>query len=536
MKRVWKRIGIGLLVAAVVTLTAFLIALKRAEPILRKRVMQTLASRFDSRVELASFHVAVLHGFEVQGGGLKLYPNGMKSSVPAFAVDSFTFHSGWFGLLRTPTHVQSVDVSGLRIHVPPKSERKQLRDEHSEQKQEKKGARIVVGEIVCRNAQLVIDTDEPGKLPKQFDIRELRLHSVGAARPMEFNAVLTIPKPVGDVQSSGHFGPYRTLDPGSSPVDGTYSFTHADLNSIKGIGGMLSSTGKYSGTLDRIAVDGTTDTPNFSVDVSGHPVHLTTQFHAIVDGLNGDTYLQPVHGEFLHTRLTAKGYVVNEPGKGHHTFLDVTLDEARIEDLLTLGVKTNPPVMRGDAQLHTLLEVPPGAVRVPEKLKLDGSFQVRQVRFTNPAVQSKVDELSLRSQGDPDKAKREAKDPNFITRTSSMQGRFRLGGGRLLLHDLQYRVPGAEILLNGVYTLDGNQFDMFGHVRLQAKLSNIVGGWKGLLLKPFDPIFQKPGAGTVIPVTISGTHASPHFGLDLHSGDKHKRMQWLWDHPYSKPH
>ena len=68
--------------------------------------------------------------------------------------------------------------------------------------------------------------------------------------------------------------------------------------------------GNYSGQLDTITVDGTTDTPDFSIDVSGHKVDLTTQFHAIVNGTNGNTYLQPVKAHFLHTDITATGDVV----------------------------------------------------------------------------------------------------------------------------------------------------------------------------------------------------------------------------------
>jgi hypothetical protein len=41
-----------------------------------------------------------------------------------------------------------------------------------------------------------------------------------------------------------------------------------------------------------------------------------------------------------------------------------------------------------------------------------------------------------------------------------------------------------------------------------------VGGWKGKLLTPLDPFFSKNGAGTDIPIKITGTKANPHFGLN----------------------
>ena len=101
------------------------------------------------------------------------------------------------------------------------------------------------------------------------------------------------------------------------PCERNYSFTHADLNTIKGIGGILSSTGKYGGTLGNIRVTGTTDTPDFSLDVSGHAVDLKTQFDATVDGTTGDTQLNSVHATLLHTVLQVSGLVTRvDPEKG----------------------------------------------------------------------------------------------------------------------------------------------------------------------------------------------------------------------------
>ena len=133
------------------------------------------------------------------------------------------------------------------------------------------------------------------------------------------------------------------------------------------------------GKLDTINVDGTTDTPDFSVDVSGHKVDLTTQFHAIVNGTNGNTYLQPVKAHFLHTDITATGEVVRAQGQpGHDIHLDVTINKGRIEDLLELGVKTEPPVMTGNVQLKTKFYLPPGSQPVNQKLQLQWNIRGRE--------------------------------------------------------------------------------------------------------------------------------------------------------------
>jgi hypothetical protein len=38
---------------------------------------------------------------------------------------------------------------------------------------------------------------------------------------------------------------------------------------------------------------------------------------------------------------------------------------------------------------------------------------------------------------------------------------------------------------------------------------------KHVLLKPVDPLFKRDGAGTVLPIRISGTRGSPSFKLDI---------------------
>jgi hypothetical protein len=268
-------------------------------------------------------------------------------------------------------------------------------------------------------------------------------------------------------------------------------------------------------------VDGTTDTPDFSIDVSGHKVDLTTRFHAIVNGTNGNTYLQPVQAHFLHTDITAAGEVVRAQGRpGHDIHLDVTINKGRIEDLLLLGVKTDPPVMTGNVHLKTKFYLPPGTQPVNQKLQLNGSFAVENISFNNDKIQKKMDQLSLRSRGKAGEAKDMDNEtgvqlPGQQDVQANMHGVFNLGAGRLKLPQLVCTVPGAEIRLAGVYTLDGREFDFTGRARLQASVSSVVGGWKGKLLTPFDPFFAKKGAGTDVPIKITGTNADPHFGLNF---------------------
>jgi hypothetical protein len=42
-----------------------------------------------------------------------------------------------------------------------------------------------------------------------------------------------------------------------------------------------------------------------------------------------------------------------------------------------------------------------------------------------------------------------------------------------------------------------------------------VTAWKSMLRKPVDPFFSEHGAGTELPIKITGTRSEPHFGLDF---------------------
>jgi hypothetical protein len=507
------------LAIAVVAVATFEILLSRAAPILRARLLQSLSARYHSRVELGSFDVSLLRGFEVSGKDLAVYPYNIASSAPTFSVRRFAFRTGYASLLRSPLHISRVKVEGLRINLPPKSQRKDVsgpNDDLHPPLHLPNDASIFVDQMECTDTVLSLGTGKPGKVPLRFVIQSLSLRSIGAGRPMDFTAVLTNPKPVGQIESRGYFGPWNTDHPGATALGGGYSFHDADLSTIKGIGGILSSQGRYQGTLDKIVVDGKTDTPDFQVKISGHKVPLHTEFHAIVDGTDGDTYLQPVKARFLHSFLVARGYVVRVQGEpGRHVYLDVAIDQARIEDLLRLGVHTDPPVMVGQVKLHTTLDLPPGPQDVAHKLRLQGNFAIFNGRFSSEKIQSKVDQLSLRSQGQVELATQEARDGKFQVVRSQMHGDFKLADAGLNLSNLHYDIPGAAIKLAGIYSLDGAKFNLAGTADMQATVSRMVGGWRGVLLMPFDRIFQKNGVGAEVPFKIDGTRSDPHFGLDF---------------------
>ncbi len=514
-RRAWTWVVWSALLAMGVLVVVGEVVVRQAGPILKGRVVETLSARFDGRVELDRVDVSVLHGLQVSGEGLRIFaPDdavAAGATTPLIAIRQFGFHAGLLGLFFKPMHVDRVHVAGMAISVPPREIRSR---DHGERHRGK--MKIVVGEIVCDDSRLVIGTLRPGKEPKSFALQHIEMRDVGPNSPWQYDARIENAIPRGEIHASGAFGPWETDSPGDSAVTGRYTFDHADLNPIKGVGGMLGSEGTFRGQLDRMDVDGTADVPNFSLDTANRPMPLHTRFHAIVDGTSGDTYLQPVQARLGRTDFTCSGAVTNERGVGHTIDLDVRVPNGHLEDFLLLAIRTNPVVMTARIGMKTKLHIPPGKESVTRKLRLRGEFTLRTIHFSNPGVQDKVDMLSLRAQGKPNEAKPGAEDVR-----SRMEGAYDLSAGRLRFRDLDYAMPGARVALTGVYTLDGSQFDFEGKVRTEAKLSQMVGSWwKSLLLKPVDPFFHKHGAGAEIPIKISGTKGSPKFGLDLFRKEK----------------
>ncbi|MGD0127390.1 MAG: AsmA-like C-terminal region-containing protein [Terriglobia bacterium] len=440
----------------------------------------------------------------IAGEGVAVRQQARAEMPPLVAIRKFSLQASLWELLRPTKHVQEIWVDGLHVQVPP----------HEDQNQQKGGAkraklpvRFVVDTISSQDAELDLLPENTGKPVRVFMIHRLDMYSVGLGRPASYRVTLTNPKPIGQINATGHFGPWNRDDPSATQVSGDFSFDHVDMQSIKGLEGTLSSQGKFSGELDHIEVEGETDTPDFALDISRNPVHLRTQYKAVVDGRNGNTLLQPVRAEFLRSQVVAEGGVYKSDGApGREVQLNATCANAQLLDLLRLAVKGSQP-MTGDISFQSKLNIPPGKEDIADRLKLDGRFTVRQAHFTKLDLAEKIKALSRAGQGKPGQTAQGSDIFNF-------SGQFDLKNGSLRLSNLTFRVPGADFHFNGTYALRTGAIDFHGTLSLQAKLSQTTTGIKSFLLKPLDPFFSKNHV-TVLPLKITGTRADPSFGPDF---------------------
>src|SRR4051794_2313731 len=71
---VWAWIGISSLIALTTFLIVVEVMIERAGPILKGRVIETLSTQFNSRVELDNLNVSVLRGLDISGDRLRIFP------------------------------------------------------------------------------------------------------------------------------------------------------------------------------------------------------------------------------------------------------------------------------------------------------------------------------------------------------------------------------------------------------------------------------------------------------------------------------
>jgi len=542
---------LGLAVAlGVIGAIAAVLVYRWQMPRVRGEIVRILSQELGARVELADLQVSPGWQVRVEGRGLVLHHARETPDVPPLiSIDRFTISAPVLAVLSSPIRIDAVEIERLSIFIPKRRDADEREGEGGEgptskesdesapaqgdaagsrspdasdqaEETEAPGASadepaprgpspVVIGRVVVTDASLALQSSKPDRPPKSFLIHNVTLTDAAFDRPVPFEAHLTNPTPEGVIRTTGRFGPWEPGEPALTPVEGEYRFEQADLGTIKGIGGTLDSTGAFKGPLERIAVEGTTRTPDFSLDIGGAALPLETTFLALVDGSNGDTLLEDVRAVLGTTPLSAKGGIVHTPGRqGRTVSLKVGIANGRLEDVLRLAIDEPRPPMTGALTLDTTLELPPGEPRVADRLALDGSFIVDDLRFTSRGIQDKIDEFSRRGRGQP-------KDDEIENVASAMRGRFRLRNGRLTLSGVRFAVRGGLVQMDGTYVLRGGTLDFRGTVRLDARASQTMTGWKSWVLKPFDPLLAKDGAGTVLPITVKGTAKQPKFGVDV---------------------
>lgn len=484
-------------VVACAALIAATVALSLWWPFAPARVLQNLSEAGDSKVEVRTFHPTYFPspGCVLEGVVFHHSPAEVK---PLVTIEKLTIRGSYLGLLAQ--RVSQIKAEGMHITVPPFGSGAPFHTSRSP---------ITYDEIVADGAVIEFGSDDPKAEPLLFNVQQALLRDVSWSSPLTYQVKVRNPMPPGIVTAQGKFGVWQQGNAGETPISGEYKFEQADLSVYDGIGGILSSTGKFSGKLAHVDISGQTDTPDFTVKMGNHPVRLTTQFSAYVDAIHGDTFLDQVDAEFAKTHVVAKGSVATSPdGKGKTAIIDVHSQQASIQDFLHLFIKDNRPPMSGEVKVQAHVQIPPGDDFL-KKIKLRGNFGIARGEFSD-SMQQSVDKFSAGARGEPEK---EQADPETVL--TGLSGQVDVLGGSAHFSDLSFEVPGAKANLQGTYNLINHKIDLRGQLEVATKISDTTSGGKALLLKAMEPFFKKKRKGEIVPVKVAGTYEKPTFGLDL---------------------
>lgn len=438
--------------------------------------------------------------------------NRQAGAPPLITIEQVRIEGSFAGLFAG--RVRLVEVQGLRIRVPP------LGSEHFETPRR---STVVIDQLVADGATLQVGSPNAGEPGLTFAFRGFTISDVGGSGAATFKATLSNPEPPGEITTTGKFGPWNEKDVSETPVSGEYYFDHADLSALPGISGLLSSSGKYDGTLGGIAVDGSADVPQFAVIRSSHKTQLQTRFHAVVNAENGDVSLQQVNAGFRQTLISAQGGVAGKAGApGKTASLEIASQDGRIQDLLLLITKSRRAPMSGNMSFRASVSLPSGPKPFLDKVELRGDFGIDAGSFARSTVQEGVNSLSRGARGEKNPEPDEDTDPESVL--SDLRGHVLVKDGTAHLSGLAFGVPGALAQMSGTYDLISEKINLHGTLKTEAEVSKTTHGIKSAMLKVLEPFFKNKRNGYTTPVKITGTYDHPAFGLDLGHGDDQKAL------------
>ena len=506
------RVIIGILIAVIIVAgVGIVISARQLEPRLRDWVTSTLTESLQSDVELGAVTLDWIP-LRLHAQDLTVRHRGRTDVPPLLIVKSFSVDLRPTDLWRSST-VEHVQVDGLEVNIPPKNAagKRPLPNlpERGDDTPEDDSDGLVVKRLTATNTRMSIIPREANKDPKIWDIIELEMKNLRGNEPATYIAALINPIPYGKIETSGNFGPWNSDEPGDSPIGGDYTFA-ADLGTIEGLEGDLSAVGRMSGTIEQIKTTGQTRTEKFRLtELQGDSLPLTTAYEALVDGTKGDVELHRVDVHLGQSEFAVKGVVEGTKGiKGKRVVVNVKSSNAHLGELLRFASRNAEPPAYGRLLIDAAMDLPQGKEPVLSRLRLEGSVRAEQVTFTNDVVQDKIDLLSRKGQGRPN-------DASIDEVASQMSTKFELLNGQLTYQGLSFNVQGANVRMNGTHSLRSKSLNLAGEVLLEATVSQTMTGYKSWLLKPFDPLFRKNGAGTRLAIRVQGTQDQPKVGLEI---------------------
>ena len=488
-----SRIGKGVAVSVVVVvviIVAAVITLHHFWPFTETAVKRDLEDAASASVSFSSFDDKYFPpGCVIQG----LVFRRNASGPPLITVRRLTIRSNVFGLLRH--HVSLIRAEGAQVNW-----QKRKRESRSD----RASRPTVVDRLIADDAVLQIPRKAPNAALRfifhQFEVRNLR-----GQGQSNFAAIIDNPLPHGMLSISGHFGPWNSSSPETTALEGDYSLERADMSVFHSVAGLVSSTGKFSGTVDNLGVQGETSTPELTVTKTHHGLPLKTDFVGRVNAATGDVFLPKVKARFGKDELDVHGTIGRDQSGQRVANLEIECDQGRIEDTFYPFIHSPKAALTGDVRFRMQVTIPPGDEKFDKKIELSSTFDIEGARFTHQKTQfelSKMAETPQQSQPD-------------LLAPASLRGQVTVANGIADFSELRVEDQGAAADFHGTFGLLDERVNLHGDLKTAASLTKATHGMKAVFAKVIEPFFKKRPHETVVPVKIGGTYGHPQFGLDI---------------------
>ncbi|PYV79728.1 MAG: hypothetical protein DMG93_20290 [Acidobacteria bacterium] len=486
-RRTSKLLVIASAVLVIVVITGALLA-RHYWPFTESAIRKDLASAASARVQFGSFHK-------------QYFPPGCvaenvsfqrdASAPPFITIRRLTISSNLAGLLRHRVGLFRAEGTHV-IAAPNEFGRNQVRKQ------------TTIDNFVANDAVLEV-SEKNAQPPLRFIFHRFSLQNLNGQGTTTFAAEFDNPEPHGVLKASGQFGPWNSNEPVATPVSGSYSLERADLGVFHSIGGTVSSTGTFNGTLKELGVEGSTHSPEFVVAKTRHGIPLDTRFSALVDATKGDVTLRSVTAHFGKDLIDAHGSIARRQDGHRSAIIDLDCNWGRIEDTFYPFIHTPSSPLAGDVAFQMHVTLPSGHEPFLKKIQLDSTFKIQNAKFTNPQTEIRVSRVSSPPEQDDNQT------------LADFQGSVTLRGRVAHFSSLSVHDRDAAALLRGNFDLTDHKVNLHGNLKTAASLTKTTHGIKAVFAKAIEPFFKKKPHKTVVPVHIGGTYSHPSFGLDLGS-------------------
>ena len=341
-KRLWLiACGLVFLVAAS---TAFYF-IREHWPYRYREIKPMLEDDLASQLTFTSYHRTYFPNPGFVATGLTMHRKSALNLPPIGHTDQMIVQGRWSDLFLLRRRVQTIEVTGLHIIIPPIGSKANQQNFPPGSSSDFTGPDTAIGVFKFHNALLEIMKNDGTRL--LFPIHELDFYGVEKNKASTYALDMQNALPSGQVYAKGAFGPLHDKDLATTPLSGQFTYTSVNLGDVGDIGGTLSSSGKFWGTLGAIEAEGFSTTPDFAID-DGKATPVTGAVRCTVNGLNGDVLLHSIDATTGKTHIHASGAVQGAPKT---TTLDIDVKSGRAQDIMRPFIAGQVPVT-GPVMLH----------------------------------------------------------------------------------------------------------------------------------------------------------------------------------------